>query len=155
MSKVEEIRDSWYSHRQVLQELLEKIDDKHVDFKPWDGAFTLGGLAVHLATSMEMFTKSTKEGVFTFPDSKPEFETLQDVRNIVDNYTQTTLKLFESISDHHLDKRLEMNGFDAPAAVWLGNARDHEIHHKGQLFTYARMAGVEEVPFFMKQPTKG
>ncbi|WP_256439080.1 hypothetical protein [Sediminibacillus dalangtanensis] len=31
MSKVEEIR---IVHLQVLQELLGKVDDKHVDFKP-------------------------------------------------------------------------------------------------------------------------
>ncbi len=25
---------------------------------------------------------------------------------------------------------------------------DHEIHHKGQLFIYARLVGVKDVPFF-------
>ncbi|WP_182914758.1 DinB family protein [Paenibacillus thiaminolyticus] len=29
--------------------------------------------------------------------------------------------------------------------VWL--IIDHEIHHKGQLFVYARILGVQELPF--------
>ncbi|WP_053220023.1 DinB family protein [Virgibacillus senegalensis] len=154
MSKASELRDEWYRHRQVLQELLEKIDEQHIHFTPWEGAFTLGGLAVHIATSMEMFAGSVKEGALILSNNKHDFETMADVRQIVENCTQTTLKHFETITDEQLIQPLEMNGVEAPASVWLSNARDHEIHHKGQLFTYARIVGVKEMPFFIKQPPK-
>ncbi|SIC68051.1 Uncharacterised protein [Mycobacteroides abscessus subsp. abscessus] len=38
-----------------------------------------------------------------------------------------------------------------PGIVLLENAKDHEIHHKGQLFTYARLAGIEKLPFFVSR----
>ncbi|WP_349679045.1 MULTISPECIES: DinB family protein [Aneurinibacillus] len=31
---------------------------------------------------------------------------------------------------------------------------DHEVHHKGQLFLYARLIGIEKLPFFITQPPK-
>ncbi|WP_279401879.1 DinB family protein [Piscibacillus salipiscarius] len=31
---------------------------------------------------------------------------------------------------------------------YLQGMYEHEIHHKGQLFIYARMVGVKDVPFF-------
>ncbi|MEK4357699.1 DinB family protein [Paenibacillus sp. FSL M7-1455] len=58
------------------------------------------------------------------------------------------------IQDEQLEKELEFNGYIGTGRLWLETAKDHEIHHKGQLFTYARMIGVEKLPFMMKQPPK-
>jgi len=38
-----------------------------------------------------------------------------------------------------------------PGMVLLESGKDHEIHHKGQLFTYARLLGIKSLPFFVNR----
>ncbi len=154
MSTTDEVVDDWLKHRLVVQELLELVDDEQAQFKPWDNAQSLGDLAVHIATSMDMFVKTVKNGEFTPPQEESNYETMRDVREILKKYTETTKQDLKSLSKSQLTDEVEFNKDFAPGSFWLSNAIDHEIHHKGQLFTYARIAGVKEVPFFMKNPSE-
>lgn len=154
MSKIVEIHKEWLRHRLVLHELLELINDEHTYFKPWDNAFSMGSLAVHIATSMDMFVQAVKNGTFTPPTASNQFESMDEVRKIVREYTQKTRTDFQTLTNSHLEQVFEFNQFVAPGQIWLNTAKDHEVHHKGQLFTYARMVGITDVPFFIKQPPK-
>lgn len=153
MSTVDEVVNGWLKHRLVVHDLLDLVDDEHVEFSPWDGAYTLGGLAVHIATSMDMFAKLIVNGQFEQPKTE-DYKTIQDVRDIVSKYTEMTTWDLKSLDRTKLNAEIEFNRDKAPGSFWLSNAIDHEIHHKGQLFTYVRMTGVEKVPFFMKHPTE-
>ncbi|GAA0843337.1 DinB family protein [Bifidobacterium pullorum subsp. gallinarum] len=146
--------ERWRKHRTVLNQLLEDVHTEHLDYKPWQDAYTLGALAVHIAASSEMFLLSIKNGTFSPPSISTQFETIEDIRNIVQASTDATTAAYAELSDAELEKPLDFNGFAAPGSVWLGSMVDHEIHHKGQLFTYARAAGVAKVPFFTVQPAK-
>lgn len=154
MSTMDEVVDGWLKHRLVVHELLEVVDDKHVQFKPWDGAYSLGQLAVHIATSMDMFAKTVKNGKFTPPKAENDWRTIGDVRKLVEKYTDVTKWDLKGLNKIHIQSEVEFNKDKAPGSFWLSNAIDHEVHHKGQLFTYVRMTGVERVPFFMKHPTE-
>ncbi|MBP1949408.1 DinB family protein [Virgibacillus litoralis] len=154
MSTMDEVVDGWLKHRLVVQELLEQVDDEQVQYKPWDNAKSLGDLAIHIATSMDMFVKTVKNGEFTPPQEESDYESMRDVREILKKYTETTKQDLKSLSKSQLTDEVEFNKDIAPGSFWLSNAIDHEIHHKGQLFTYARMAGVKAVPFFMKHPSE-
>ncbi|WP_077329620.1 DinB family protein [Virgibacillus siamensis] len=154
MSTRNEIVEGWLKHRFVVHDLLKLVDDKDVEFKPWDGAYTLGGLAVHIATSMDMFVKTVLNGTFTPPQKEDDFKTIADVREIVSKYTTITTRDLKSLSKTQLTEEVEFNKESAPGSFWLSNAIDHEVHHKGQLFTYVRMTGAEKVPFFMKHPSE-
>lgn len=154
MSTMDEVVDGWLKHRLVVHDLLALVEDNDVDFKPWDGANSLGGLAIHIATSMDMFVKTVLNGEFTMPQKEEDFKTIEDVREIVHNYTMTTTRDLKSLTKSQLTDEVEFNKDIAPGSFWLSNAVDHEIHHKGQLFTYVRMTGAEKVPFFMKHPSE-
>ncbi|GIO93831.1 MULTISPECIES: DinB family protein [Paenibacillus] len=144
----------WLRHRGVLQQLLEEIRDEHLEYKPWPNAMTLGKLIVHMAASSDMFLQSIKHGAFSPPTFPTSFESISDIREIVQASTNATEKGFAELTEAQLEQPLDFNGFVAPGSVWLGNMVDHEIHHKGQLFTYARSVGIEKLPFFIVQPPK-
>lgn len=152
MDAMDEVVEGWMKHRLVVHDLLELVDDKQIQFKPWDQAFTLGELAVHIATSFDMFVKTVKNGEFTPPQTEKDYETVDEVREIVKKYTDISKRDLKSITKSHITDEVEFNRDKAPGSFWLSNAIDHEIHHKGQLFTYVRLLGIKEVPFFMKHP---
>lgn len=152
MDAMDEVVEGWMKHRLVLHDLLELVGDEHVQYKPWDHAFSLGELAIHMATSMDMFVKTVKNGSFTPPQTEKNCETIADVREIVKKYTETSEWDLRALTKSQITDELEFNRDKAPGSFWLSNAIDHEIHHKGQLFTYVRLLGIEKLPFFMKHP---
>ena len=154
MSTMNEVIEGWLKHRLVVHDLLELVEDEHANFKPWDGAFALGELAIHIATSMDMFVKTVKNMKYTPPQVEKDFKTMNDVREIVKKYTEITRLDMKYLTKIQINGEVEFNHDKAPGSFFLSNAIDHEIHHKGQLFTYVRLIGAKKVPFFMKHPTQ-
>jgi uncharacterized damage-inducible protein DinB len=154
MYKGNEYFEHWVRHRKVLHGLVDLIGNEHIHYKPWNGAFSLGALTIHIAVSSDRFVQGIKNGEFTFSHSSNDFETIEDIKNIVSQYTEQTKSTFKILSDSDLEQQLAFNGFIASGKEWLGTMIDHEIHHKGQLFTYARLIGIDKLPFFIIQPPK-
>lgn len=154
MKLVEEYIQEWLRHRLVLQEMVALIPDEHIGFKPWENAMPMGSLITHIATATDMFVKTVINGTFTPPAKFNQCETMEEIGNVVRQLTEETRENLNSINHEQLEKEMEFNGYIGTGRFWLATAKDHEIHHKGQLFTYARMVGVENLPFMMKQPSK-
>ena len=154
MNPMDEVIKGWLQHRMVVHDLLDLVDDEHINFKPWDDAYSLADLAIHIARSMGTFVKMVKSGEFSPLKDEINYQSIADVREIVKRYTDITKQDMKGIYKFQLNAEVEFNHINAPGSYWLSNAMDHEIHHKGQLFTYVRMIGVEKVPFFMKLPSE-
>lgn len=154
MDAMNEVVEGWLKHRLVVQDLLELVDDEDMQFKPWDHALSVSELAIHIVTSMDMFAKTIKNGKFTPPKAEKGYQTMNEIREIVNNYTQMSRQDLQSMTKSQITDEVEFNRDKAPGSFWLSNAIDHEIHHKGQLFTYVRLLGAKEVPFFMKHPSE-
>lgn len=152
MGQAEQMMNHWLKHRHALEELLKAIPDEHVNYKPWDGAMALGELAQHLAASTHMFVSIAKtgEGQIKLPETV-DCNTVDDVRRIVQDYTEKTKAIYTSLTDADLELQYDSPhpNFRGPRKKLLTMVTDHEIHHKGQLFIYARMVGVKDLPFFV------
>jgi uncharacterized damage-inducible protein DinB len=94
--------NEWLHHRKVLEKLLELIDDEHIDFKPWDGAMTLGEVALHIAGWNDVFVSMVKTEEFSSPDI-PKCETMADVRKAVKDFTEKTKVTYETLTDAELE----------------------------------------------------
>lgn len=152
MSKVDHYIQGWLRHRLVLLDLLDKVSEENVSFKPTETSMPLSRLAVHIATSGDMFVQALKNGSFA-RSATPQPETMEETRAIVHAITDRNREEMSAFTDETFEKMVDgqaVFGFDAPGSVWLGSMLEHEIHHKGQLFVYVRMTGVTELPFFMK-----
>ncbi|UFJ39549.1 DinB family protein [Brevibacillus humidisoli] len=152
MSLSEQMMKEWLKHREALQRLLDAIPDGQIGYKPWSGAMGLGELALHIAASTDMFVSTAKsgEGKITMP-SVEECHTMADVRRAVQSFTEQTKDTFASMTDEELEKEYASPhpNLHGPRKKLVKLAIDHEIHHKGQLFLYARMVGAEQLPFFI------
>ncbi|MCM3671760.1 DinB family protein [Mesobacillus maritimus] len=149
MSRVDSYKDGWLSHRKALQALIETLENNNLSFKPWDNAMSLSELVLHISSSTSMFVRTVNEGIFTPPNEGKTPETVEELKQMVQSDTDKTLTYLESITEEQLNQLVEFSGMKMTGLAMLETAKDHEIHHKGQLFTYARLIGVEELPFFV------
>jgi hypothetical protein len=111
MKKVDDYLQNWLRYRLVLQEMVELIDNEHIDFKPWDNAIPMGSLIVHIVNSTDMFVKTVKKGTFTPPTIINQYQTIDEVRNIVYQLTEETTEDLKSLNDKQLIKEIDMNNY--------------------------------------------
>ncbi|MGI8385028.1 DinB family protein [Robertmurraya sp. P23] len=152
MSKLSGFISGWLSHRKALLELLKVVNDEQLSFRPWENGMSLSELALHISGSTSMFVNTVKTGVFTPPTEKKEVSTAKELIELVEAQTEYAKQELEKLTDEQLKSIIAFAGMDLPGKAILELAKDHEIHHKGQLFTYVRLLGIEEVPFFIYRP---
>jgi uncharacterized damage-inducible protein DinB len=154
MSESQIFTNIWLRHRLVGNEIVDMLSDEHLSFRPWEKAMTLKELVLHMLYSADMFTGAVKEGAFVPSEgSPPDVQTAEELKQLVQELTAKTRETIESLSDEQLSAIVDLTklfGAKMPGKSLLHVMRDHEIHHKGQLFVYARMIGLEHLPMFVK-----
>lgn len=152
MAGINGLVSGWMRHRKVLPELLDTFEDQHLSYKPWEDAMSLSELVLHISGAMEMFTNTVRNGVFTPPSGPPNnIEKISELKALVEAQTSETKSKLEALTNDQLEAIVEFAGMKLPGLVLLESAKDHEIHHKGQLFTYARILGIQSLPFFVSR----
>ena len=154
MSTAQNFTNIWLRHRLVGNEIVDMVSDDHLNFRPWDKAMTLKELVLHMLFSADMFTNAVKQGEF-IPSAQPqpEVHTAAELKQLVHEMTAKTKETLEGLSEEQFTNSVDMTklfGAQIPGKSLLHLMRDHEIHHKGQLFVYARMIGLENLPMFVK-----
>lgn len=150
MTNINEFIAAWRSHRNVLHDMVADVTTEQMSFKPWEKGMSIAELVLHITGSMDMFVKTVQNGVFT-PGSKQAYTTADELRAGVAGATEQTEAILRSLTPEQLAQSIDFFGNSLPGFVLLQNAKDHEIHHKGQLFTYLRLAGIEKLPFFVSR----
>lgn len=152
MSKAARLLNHWLVHRKVVLELANRTPDDLLAFKPWAGGMALGDLFLHIATAADMFVTATRDGRFPKPERRSA-TSMNEVREILQALTAKSAAQIEGLTDQQLAASITASFVDAtqPGVGWMAVMIDHEIHHKGQLFTYLRTAGVQDLPFFVSR----
>ncbi|WP_407408670.1 DinB family protein [Peribacillus sp.] len=151
MERVAELQKRWERHRNVLKEVLDKIDDEYLHFSPWDGGMPLSALVIHISVSIDSFLAKVQNKPFTSA-APMDAQSMDELRSYFSQATEKTLQSFQGLSAENMEMTIEINEMKDTGANWLSTAIDHEIHHKGQVFTYARIVGVDSLPFFITKP---
>ncbi|MFZ0370174.1 MAG: DinB family protein [Halobacillus sp.] len=151
MSKVEQFINSLSPHRGALNDLIEMIDENNYAFKPTPTSMETEKLVNHTLKTTYTFArlaaKQSPEDLFPEGDDTP----LAERARVYTDETYASIKLLE---DEDLDELIDvkkMFGSEIPAGKLLEMAKDHEIHHKGQLFVYVREMGNTDLPSFVKK----
>ncbi|WP_336771180.1 DinB family protein [Paenibacillus sp. MMO-58] len=148
MTNINEFIAGWKNHRKVLHDLLADVTTEQLSFRPWEKGMSVQELVLHITGAMDMFVKTVQNGVHTQGD-KHAYATADELRAGVAATTESTEAILRSLTPEQLAHTIDFFGNQVPAFALLQNAKDHEIHHKGQLFTYLRLVGIEKLPFFV------
>ncbi|MBF8376487.1 DinB family protein [Alicyclobacillus mali] len=152
MSKAQAVLTHWHSHRDVLAPLVESVPEDKLDFKPWDGAMSFRDLVWHILSTSAWFAAAAQAGRITDRPEKPDLGSKQALLQAISTFSDRTHADVASVADEQFDSLVDTKavfGADLPVKALLGSMVDHEIHHKGQLFVYARLMGAEKLPFFI------
>jgi uncharacterized damage-inducible protein DinB len=152
LSRLSGYINGWLSHRHALLELLKVVNDEQLSFRPWEKGMSLSEMALHIIGANTMFVNSLKTGVITRPTEKKEVTSAKELIEVIEAQTEYAKQVLETLSEEQLKSIITFAGMDLPGTAILELAKDHEIHHKGQLFTYVRLLGIEQVPFFIYRP---
>lgn len=129
-------------HKQTARALAAAPQDKF-DWTPQEGMFTLRQLVTHLPNAEAAIVCSALAGTMQKVSLDLNDSTIEE---IVEKFKSSHSELVEEVSKLSLDQlneTVEAFGRQMPRIVLLRAMIEHEIHHRGQLYTYLHLAGVE------------
>jgi uncharacterized damage-inducible protein DinB len=141
-----EYADAFLNHREPLLELLEMIPADQGEFKIYPG-----GQSIRQQIDQLFGFDASVLGALT--GSEVSREASSDLRSATARLREATPKiagLLGAMNSDQLDSPLEVDGESRKVYQWLDFVREHEVHHKGQLWMAARMLKIEP-PYYIKQ----
>ena len=128
-------------HRGALLDLLEKIPESQGEFKAWENGMSFISLTDHLTGSGINLTNimTGKERVKLEPSIS-----LSAATNRLKDATWQIEQTISGLSPEQLSQKVTaFGGREMPVFTILDFMREHEAHHKGQIWMMARMIGIE------------
>jgi|SRR5579872_301495 len=115
------------------------------------GKFTLGDLVRHLgAIERYMFAENVQGRPSRYPGCGKELaDGYEQVVEFFGEMHRQSVEIFSRLTESDLESKCQTPG-GAPITVWkwLRSMIEHEIHHRGQIYLYLAMLGVETPPLY-------
>ena len=141
----------------AVAQLLQSLDHEHtttmrvlkavpadqLGFKPHERNMSAGELAWHIAYSQYGLAQIVATAKFEGYQQPPVPATLDEIVAGAEGYYQKTREVLSSLTAEQLAASIPLPGgrsIPAAALMWNG-VLFHQIHHRGQLSVYIRMAG--------------
>lgn len=136
---------AFLNHREPLLELLEMIPADQGEFKMYPG-----GLSIRQQVDQLFSFDASVLGALT--GTEINAESSSDLGIAIARLRQATPQiagLLGAMTTEQLETPLEVDGVTRKVYQWLDFVREHEVHHKGQLWIAARMLNIEP-PYYIK-----
>ena len=139
--------DHWSSVRKGLYLALERISDEQLTFSPGEGLWSLGQVALHIASAEHGWFRHVIQN--ELPEWPQDLElkdhpTVAGIRLVLDKIHDRTLVYLASLDDTGLKRIIRTSHgetFPVHAAVW--HVLEHEIHHRGEIYLMLGLLGID------------
>lgn len=131
------------SHR--TQRIVSLFRDEHLAYRPVPEMKSVYELALHVAGSYQYLHR----GIITDDWTRKNFliidtpSTVKPLVDILKRECEFVKQDLTSISDERLQQIVTPLNIHMSLWVWIQQTADHETHHRGQLYVYARLCGIE------------
>ena len=115
------------------------------------GKFTFADLLRHLgAIERYMFAENVQGRPSRYPGHGPELAATPDeVLAFLDRMHEESLAIFAALGDEQLHaKCVTPAGIPITTWKWLRAMVEHEIHHRGQIYLYLGILGIDTPPLY-------
>lgn len=149
--------------RKRTEEVFALLRQEQMNWRPTQGALSIGEMLRHLWVSEEGTRKAALDGDFTYYEKRvpgglgavlgapaKSFEDeLRQIKRVHEETLAAVRKLPEAGWD---EERVHPGlGFQRKVAVILFGINEHEVHHRAQLMTYLRILGTPAPEPFAKR----
>ena len=141
----------WSKIHARTRRVVRGIPPEHLEWTYREGKFTLGDLVRHMAViERYMFGETLCDRPCSYHSHGPELASGYDqVMAFFDRLHAETVDLIRAMPDARLSETCETpGGAQLRVWKWLRAMIEHEIHHRGQIYTYLGILGVDLPPLF-------
>ncbi|HXF39161.1 MAG TPA: DinB family protein [Blastocatellia bacterium] len=123
--------------------VLRAAPDSLLEWRPKDGMFTMRELVGHIPQAELVLARSALAGStqkirFDFSD-----KSANEIADLFDRQHDELSAEVINLTTEQCNEEVEFHGRHLRRIALLWFITEHEIHHRGQLFTYYRLADVE------------
>ena len=145
--KPEEFYAHWKQIRTGLLATMDQFQEEELQYKPFEGAWSVGEILLHIANAEEGWFRYAVTGEFDeWPsghtlENYPTFESIKALLKEVHDWTEATIAGL-SIDDYQ--KVIELPWDEKIHLGWIiWHVLEHEIHHRGELSLILGLLGRE------------
>ncbi|HWW61444.1 MAG TPA: DinB family protein [Thermoanaerobaculia bacterium] len=149
--KRDEFLDYFERVRERTMRVVAHVPPDRVDWTYRDGKFTLGDLMRHLASIERwMFAENAMRRPSKYPGHGRELADGYDaIVDFMKRMHAESMEIFRALGDADFDaKCMTPGGAELRVGKWLRSMIEHEVHHRGQIYLYLSMLGVETPPLY-------
>ena len=139
------------SIRQRTRNVIGTIPHDKFDWTYQEGKFTVADLVRHIAAvERYMFAENFQFKPSRYPGhGKDLADGPENVLAFFDRMHQETVEIIGKIPSEELKKKCTVvSGAQITLWKWMRALTEHEIHHRGQIYTYLGMLGVAAPPLY-------
>ena len=137
--------------RHRTSRVVDCIPAERLEWTWREGKFTLGDLVRHIAAiERYMYGENVSGRPSRYPGHGRELaDGLPAVRAYFDHTHAESLEIFGRLTDADLaGKSVTPAGAPITTSKWLRAMVEHEIHHRGQIYTYLAMLDIPTPPIY-------
>ena len=137
--------------RQRTRRLIDVIPEDKFDWTPIDGKFTIADILRHLAAIERfMYAENVQGRPSRYPGCGKDLADGRDaVLDFFDRCHEESMAIFAKLTPEDLKaKCVTPAGTPITMWKWLRLLPEHEIHHRGQIYTYLGLLGVVTPPIY-------
>ena len=138
---------SLLAHRLALIEAVQNLNEDQGNFTAWEGGMSVRSLIDHLSQTNTMMLASARK------EPRVRLEPSSNLQDAVSRYQQLTEQTTTFISQRTQEQLSEtveaFPNVHLPLFQVLDMLREHDIHHKGQVWMMLRLMGIKP-PMFVK-----
>jgi uncharacterized damage-inducible protein DinB len=131
--------------------VIHCIPPEKFDWTYREGKFTFADLIRHLAaTERFMFAENIQLRASRYPGhSRDLADGYEQVFEYLNRLHEESLAIFSRLTDKDLQQKCQTpNGTPITIWKWLRAMIEHEIHHRGQIYLYLSILGIQTPPIF-------
>lgn len=137
--------------RQRTMRVVAVVPPEKVEWTYREGKFTFGDLMRHLAAIERwMFAEAARQRPSRYPGHGRELaEGYDAVVDYMRRMHEESMEIFRALTDANLEAKCSTpGGAELRVGKWLRSMVEHEIHHRGQIYLYLSMLGIETPPLY-------
>ena len=136
------VRHWGYIHKQTAR-ALRAVPADRMDYKPKEDMMSLGALTIHIPQAALLFARTALAGTTQKIDLDLSNSTPEEIASAYEaNFKQLAGEVWE-LTREQLDEEVQFFDYKLRRIELLQELVNHEIHHRGQLYTYLHLVDVK------------